>query len=94
VRSGKAEQRREAANRRQALKPLKDKMEKWEREVAKLHDEIETIDAQLAAPGLFRKDPAKGEELSKKRADAAHALAAAEARWIEAAERYEAARTE
>ena len=94
ARSGKAEQRREAANKRQALKPLKNAMEKWEREVTKLHGEIETIDSQLAAPRLFDKDPAKGEALSKKRAEAVRALGAAETRWIEAAERYEAAQNE
>jgi ATP-binding cassette subfamily F protein 3 len=91
ARSGKADQRREAANRRHALKPLKDAMQKWEREVTALHGEIETIDAQLAAPKLFDKDPARGEALSKRRAEATRALGAAEARWIEAAERYEAA---
>jgi ATP-binding cassette subfamily F protein 3 len=91
ARSGKAEQRREAANKRQALKPLKDAMDKWEREVTALNGEIGTIDAQLAAPRLFDKDPAKGQALAKKRADAVRALAAAESRWIEAAERYEAA---
>ena len=94
LRSGKAEQRREAANKRQALKPLKDEMEKWEREVTKLNGEIETIDSQLAAPRLFDKDPAKGEALSKKRAEAVRSLAAAETRWIEAAERYDAAQNE
>jgi ATP-binding cassette, subfamily F, member 3 len=91
VRAGKAEQRREAANKRQALKPLKDTMDRYEREVAKLHGEIETIDAELAKPGLFDKDATKGNALSKKRADAMRALAAAEANWIEAAEHYEAA---
>jgi ATP-binding cassette subfamily F protein 3 len=94
MRSAKADQRREAANRRQALKPLKDTMERCEREVTLLHREIESIDAQLAAPKLFDKDPAKGEALSKRRAEAARALGTAEARWIEAAERYEAARGE
>jgi ATP-binding cassette subfamily F protein 3 len=65
-------------------------MDKWEREVAKLHGEIEKLDAALANPALFNKDPTKGEELAKKRGAAVRALAHAEARWIEAAERYEA----
>jgi ATP-binding cassette subfamily F protein 3 len=87
----KAEQRREAAGRRLTLKPLKDAMDKWEREVARLHGEIEKCDAGLAAPGLFATDPAKGEKLSKARAEAARKLEAAETHWIEAAEAYEAA---
>jgi ATP-binding cassette subfamily F protein 3 len=87
----KAEQRREAAGKRLALQPLKHAMDKWEREVARLHGEIEKIDAALAAPGLFAKDAAKGETLSKARAEAVRRLEAAEAHWIEAAERYEEA---
>ncbi|HXJ00111.1 MAG TPA: ABC-F family ATP-binding cassette domain-containing protein [Micropepsaceae bacterium] len=90
----KADQRREAADRRIALKPLKDAMDKWEREVARLHGEIEKCDAELASPGLFAKDPAKGEKLSKARAEAARKLEAAEGSWIEAAETYEAAQAQ
>ena len=87
----KAGQRREAADRRLLLKPLKDAMDRWEREVARLHGEIEKIDAGLASPGLFSKDPAKGEKLSKERAEAARKLEAAEHSWIEAAEIFEQA---
>jgi ATP-binding cassette subfamily F protein 3 len=87
----KAGQRREAADRRLALKPLKDAMDHWEREVARLHGEIEKIDAGLASPGLFTKDPTKGEKLSKERAEAARKLEAAEHSWIEAAEIFEKA---
>jgi ATP-binding cassette subfamily F protein 3 len=90
----KADQRREAADRRQALKPLKDAMDKWEREVARLHGEIEKCDAELAAPGLFTKDPSKGEKLSKARAEASRRLEAAEASWIDAAEAYETAQAQ
>ena len=90
----KLEQRRGAADRRLALKPLKDAMEKWEREVSRLHSDIDTLDTALALPGLFVKDPAKGERLAKARAEAARKLEAAEACWIEVAERYEAAQGE
>src|SRR5258706_3237680 len=87
----KADQRREAADRRLQLKPLKDEMDGWERKVASLHGELERIDSALAAPELFAKNTGKGEALSKQRADTAKALKIAEASWIEAAERYEAA---
>ena len=92
--ASKTTQRREAAERRLVLKPLKDAMDKAEREVSMRHGEIEKLDIALAAPGLFTKDPAKGEALAKKRGEEMRALAAAEARWIEAAERYETARGE
>jgi len=90
--ASKIEQRREAADRRLSLKPLKDAMDKAEREVTKLHSEIEMLDAALAAPGLFSKTPAKGEALAKQRGESLRALEVAEARWMEAAEQYEAAR--
>src|SRR5262249_23950903 len=51
----KADQRREAADRRLQLRPLKDEMEGWERKVVSLHSELERLDAALAAPGLFTK---------------------------------------
>src|SRR5262249_31105326 len=77
--ASKADLRREAADKRLALKPLKDAMDKAEREVATLHGEIERLDAELMAPGLFAKNPSKGEALSKKRGEAAKRLQAAEA---------------
>ncbi len=88
----KADLRRGAAEAREKLKPLKSAMDKAERDVAQLHTRIEEIDAALAAPNLFAKDPARGEKLSRERAETARAFSAAETRWLEAAELYEAAR--
>jgi ATP-binding cassette subfamily F protein 3 len=73
------------------LRPLKSAMENAEREVSVLHAQLDALDAALAVPDLFRKDPAKGEKLSKERAETARNLEAAENRWITAAEAYEAA---
>jgi len=87
----KADQRREAASQREKLKPLKAAMDKAERDVGTLQRRLEEIDMALAAPGLFTKDVAKGEKLSKERAETVAAIAAAEARWMEAAEHYESA---
>jgi ATP-binding cassette subfamily F protein 3 len=89
--SSRADQRREAAAVRERLKPLKAAMDQAERDVAKLHARIAEIDAALAAPGLFARDPAKGEKLSRERAEAVRALSDAEHRWVENAEAYEAA---
>jgi ATP-binding cassette, subfamily F, member 3 len=86
----KAHQRREAAGKRLALKPLKDAMDEAEREVAALHREIARIDAALAEPGLFARDSARAEALAKARAHASRTLAATETRWMNAAELYEA----
>src|SRR5258706_16317839 len=90
----KAELRREAADRRLALKPLKHAMDRWEREAARRHGEIEKIDSGPASPAWFSKDPPTAQKLSKERADAARKLEAAEHAWIEAAERFEEAQDE
>jgi len=50
------------------------------------------VDAALANPTAFAKDPFKAVELARKREQAQAALAAAEAEWMEAAEAYEALR--
>jgi ATP-binding cassette subfamily F protein 3 len=89
--ASKADQRREAAERRLAIQPLKHAMEKWEREVARLHSEVDRLDRALATPGLFSENPDKGTQLSKTRADVLRRLKQAEAQWIDAAEKFEAA---
>jgi ATP-binding cassette subfamily F protein 3 len=87
----KEDARREAAERRKQLKPLKDKVDAAEHQIADLTAEIAKLDRALADPLLFTKDPAKGKAVSKKRADAARSLAAAETRWLAINEEYEAA---
>jgi ATP-binding cassette subfamily F protein 3 len=87
----KEEARREAAERRRQLKPLKDKADIEERQIASLNAEIAKYDKALADPLLFVHDPAKGNAVSKKRADAVRKLVAAEERWMKAQELYEEA---
>jgi ATP-binding cassette subfamily F protein 3 len=81
--------RREAAERRLRLKPLKEKIDIEERHIATLTAELAKLDARLADPLLFLHDPAKGSAVSKKRAEAKRKLDAAESRWIAANEQYE-----
>ncbi|MBV9990639.1 MAG: ABC-F family ATP-binding cassette domain-containing protein [Alphaproteobacteria bacterium] len=90
----KEDARREAAARRQALRPLKEKIEIAESQMAELNKEIAKYDKSLADPLLFTKDPAKGSAVSKKRAEAMRKLEAAETRWMAASEEYEAAMAE
>jgi len=87
----KEEARREAAERRLRLKPLKDKIDIEEKHIASLNIDLAKLDAVLADPLLFVHDPAKGSSVSKKRAEALRKLEAAEARWIKASEEYERA---
>ncbi len=85
----KEEARREAAERRRHLKPLKDRIDAAEHQIADLTAELAKLDAALSDPLLFTKDPAKGKAVSKKRADAARKLADTEARWLQVHEEYE-----
>jgi ATP-binding cassette subfamily F protein 3 len=87
----KEDLRREAARRRHQLKPLKDRIDAAEHQIASLSAELKKLDAVLADPLLFVHDPKKGSSVSKKRAEAARKLAAAEASWLQAHEEYEKA---
>lgn len=90
----KANQRRDAAERRRRLRPLKEKVELAESQMADLNAEIAKYDKSLADPLLFTKDPAKGNAISKKRADAVRKFEAAETRWLAVNETYETALAE
>ena len=59
--------------------------------VKRLTEEIRRIDAALAEPGLFARDPARAAMFAKGRADAAGALVRAEDDWLEASAAFEAA---
>ncbi|HEX4295345.1 MAG TPA: ABC-F family ATP-binding cassette domain-containing protein [Rhizomicrobium sp.] len=87
----KEEARREAAERRKVLKPLKEKVELAEYQIAELNKEIAKYDKTLADPLLFSRDRAKAAAVSKKRAEAQRKLEAAEARWLAVNEDYESA---
>jgi ATP-binding cassette subfamily F protein 3 len=87
----KEEVRREAARRRHQLKPLKDRIDAAEHQIAALNAEIAKLDSALADPLLFVHDPKKGSAVSKKRTEAMRKLAAAETSWLQAHETYEKA---
>jgi ATP-binding cassette, subfamily F, member 3 len=90
----KAEARRDAAEKRKALRPLKEKVEIAESQIAELNQEIAKYDRALADPLIFTQDRAKAASVSKKRAEAQRKLEAAETRWLAANEEYETAMAE
>jgi len=89
TKTNKEEVRRSAAEKRHNLKPLKDKVTAAEHQIATLNAELAKLDKSLSDPLLFSKDPAKAASVSKKRADAARKLEAAEKAWLNASEAYE-----
>ena len=83
-RPDRAEVRRSAAEKRQELAPLRKRIAEAEATVTRLTKEIAKLDAILAEPGLFARDPAKAAASAKARSDHADALARAEEDWLEA----------
>ncbi|MBN9320356.1 MAG: ABC-F family ATP-binding cassette domain-containing protein [Caulobacterales bacterium] len=76
---------------RVAIEPLKRKLEAAETTLARVSRQLEEIDAALADPALYVKEPAKAQSLTERRAKAQGQVEAAEAEWMSLAEQVEAA---
>jgi ATP-binding cassette subfamily F protein 3 len=83
--------RRQAAEARAALAPLKKSVTKAEAEIERLARKIAAIDASLADGTLYARDAARANALARERAALERARAAAETAWVAASEAYEAA---
>jgi ATP-binding cassette subfamily F protein 3 len=89
--NGKAEERKEAAVKRVAQGPLRQKLNLAEARIAKLTGLIEKVDGVLGNGAAFARDPDKALILSRQRAELAEALAAAEEEWLGLSEELESA---
>ena len=90
-----AKPKRRGAERRRALAPLRTEVATCEARIAALTDMKGKIDAMLADPALYTDaDPGRFEKLNLKRAEIEDGLARAEAMWLDAQERLEAAEAE
>src|SRR3982074_2476376 len=69
--------------------PLKQKIAEAEAEIERINGIIGKIDAALALPDLFSRDPKQAAQLSKARAGAASALQRAEEEWLAASSQYD-----
>ncbi|MDX2204633.1 MAG: ABC-F family ATP-binding cassette domain-containing protein [Hyphomicrobiaceae bacterium] len=85
------ELRRQAAEFRAQLAPLKKAVTTAEAEIERLGKRIAAIDGALADAALYAKSPATAQALAKERAELLRGREAAEARWLEASEAYEQA---
>jgi ATP-binding cassette, subfamily F, member 3 len=92
-RVSRTDQRRAAAERRAELAPLRQRIVRAEAAIERLTQEIAKLDTALAQPNLYD-DPVRAAGLAKARAEAAAALAAAEADWLTASTEYESAMAE
>ena len=89
--SRRTDQRRAAADRRASLAPLKKVMQTAEKNVESLGTQIARIDALLADPELYAKDPQRAQSAAVERGQLAKRLSDAEDAWLVASEAYEAA---
>ncbi len=71
--------------------PLKQRISEAETEMARISGIIEKIDAALALPDLFTRDPKQAAQLSKARASASDALSRAEEAWLTASSEFDEA---
>ena len=74
------------AGPRISLSTLRHRLGQAERALAAAHERITVLDAALADPELFSREPARAASLGRDRARGADELATAEAAWLEAAE--------
>ncbi len=77
-------------NKAERRRPVKQKISDAETEIARISAIIEKIDAALALPDIFTRDPKQAAQLSKARASAASALQRVEEAWLEASAEHEA----
>jgi ATP-binding cassette, subfamily F, member 3 len=80
---------RPATNRGEKKKPLKQRIADAEAEIERISGIIAKIDAALALPDIFTRDPKQAAQLSKARAGAESALQRAEEEWLEASAEHE-----
>ncbi len=85
------ERRRQKAQSRKTLEPLKQKIRQAEKQISVLSDRIEKLDRELSTPGLFEADAVKGEKLSQMRAAIEKEIGEIEENWLVMNEEYERA---
>ena len=89
--AARKDERRNAAERRQRLAPLKKVVDQAEREVAKRQKVVDSLAAKLEDPDLYNDGGAKASEVTRLLAEAKNAQESAEAIWIKAYDEYEKA---
>jgi ATP-binding cassette subfamily F protein 3 len=87
----KKQLRKEAAEIRQKIAPLKKAAEAAEKQLEAVHTEKDSVDKELADPATYEKDPSLIQSLTKKRNELETASETAEAAWLIAAEALEQA---
>ncbi|MTH95520.1 ABC-F family ATP-binding cassette domain-containing protein [Roseibium sp. RKSG952] len=85
------DKRRDAAQKRSQLKPLKQKIDAAEKEMKRLTDKIKKLDEALADPEFFQREAERAAKFAKERAYCEKKLVKAEEEWLELSAEYEEA---
>ncbi|MFD1694492.1 ABC-F family ATP-binding cassette domain-containing protein [Roseibium aestuarii] len=85
------DKRRDAAQKRAQLKPLKAKIDLAEKEMARLQEKIEKIDEMMSDPEFFTRDPDRAAKFAKERAFCEKKLMKTEEEWLELSAEYDEA---
>ena len=91
VKQKREDERRQAAQRRTELAPLRKQMAGHEKHIEALQKKIGAIDLTLGDPAFYEKQAAKAQALTQERGQLAKELKAAEEAWFEASLAYEEA---
>jgi ATP-binding cassette subfamily F protein 3 len=83
------EPRRDAAERRALLGPLRKKIEAADQRMTKLADLLRRVDTALADPNTFLRDPDRAAQLSIQRATLEKNVMVAEEEWLALSSEYE-----
>ena len=86
--------RRQAAEQRAALAPLKQEVAKAEAKIEELSRQIAGVEMALADSAIYAREPTQAQALARQRGALIEARAHAEAAWFAASEAYEAAAAE
>jgi ATP-binding cassette subfamily F protein 3 len=87
--ASKADKRREAAARRQAMEPVAREIRATEGLIDRTRKRIDAIEDELANHTLYDKDPIKATRLAKERSELSATLARHEDRWLTLSTEYE-----
>jgi ATP-binding cassette, subfamily F, member 3 len=91
VKQKREDERRQAAQRRTELAPLRKQMAGHEKQIEVLQKKIGAIDLTLGDPAFYEKQAAKAQALTQERGQLVKELKAAEEAWFEASLAYEEA---
>ena len=92
--NARKQSRKDAAEARKRIAPLKKAYETLEGKITKAKSRLPEIDKELSSSDIFTKDPDRAVKLGQERAELLRVIETLEMDWLEAVESYETAKTQ